>query len=143
MARCLEQTASDTSEAIRHQQRELVLIGLAHRSGEVDHHDQWSWSEPFAAAGSRSQGRSFAAAAATPLVGFTDSAREDRAVRLETLAGHDEPQLVEAAEGGQIGAGERAWALADGSVGHVEVFRVERVGAFILGRPRRTAHRCR
>jgi hypothetical protein len=79
----------------------------------------------------------FATAAATPLVGLEDSAREDRAVGLEALAGDDEAEFVEAAEGGQIGAGERVCALADGSVRQVEVFQDECVGACILGRPRR------
>lgn len=78
----------------------------------------------------------FATATATPLVGFEDSAREDRAIRLEALPRDDQPKLVEAAEGSQIGMGGRVGALADGSVGHVEVFQNERVGAFILGRPR-------
>jgi hypothetical protein len=78
-----------------------------------------------------------AAASAAPLIGFEDPACEYRSVRLEALAGNEEAELVESAEGGQVRAGERVLALADGSVGHVEVFQVERVGAFILGRPRR------
>ncbi|WP_267128529.1 MULTISPECIES: integrase core domain-containing protein [unclassified Nocardioides] len=39
------------------------------------------------------------------------------------MAGHDEVELVEAAERGQVRAGERARALADGSVRQVEVFQ--------------------
>jgi hypothetical protein len=50
-----------------------------------------------------------------------DPAREDCAVGLEALAGDDEPKLVEAAEGCQIGVGERIYALTDGGVGHVAV----------------------
>jgi hypothetical protein len=63
----------------------------------------------------------FAAAASTPLVGLEDLARQDRATGFEALAGDDEAELVESAEGGQIGASERICTLADGSVGHVEV----------------------
>ncbi|WP_233419770.1 hypothetical protein [Acidipropionibacterium acidipropionici] len=48
----------------------------------------------------------------------------------------DEEHRFEAAEGSQVGAGERISAPADGSVVHVEVFRAECVGALILGRPR-------
>jgi hypothetical protein len=81
--------------------------------------------------------RPFAAAATAPLIRFEDSARENRAVGLEVLADDDKAELVESAEGGQVGAGERVCALADGSVGHVKVFQDECVGAFILGRPRR------
>ena len=51
---------------------------------------------------------SFAAASAAPLVGFGDPARDDRTVGLEALAGDDEAELVESAEGGQIWVGERA-----------------------------------
>lgn len=66
----------------------------------------------------------FTTTAATPLIGFEDPARQDRTVGFEALAGDDEAELVEAAEGGQVGVGERVRALADGSVGHVEVFRM-------------------
>jgi hypothetical protein len=38
------------------------------------------------------------------------------------LPDRDEAQLVETAEGGQIGLGERGRAVTDGSVRHVEVF---------------------
>lgn len=47
-----------------------------------------------------------AAAAVTPTVGGDDLAREDRALGLGALADGDEPKLVEAAEGCQIGVGE-------------------------------------
>lgn len=63
----------------------------------------------------------FTAAAVTPTVGCDDPAREDCALGLEALAGDDEPELVEAAEGCQIGVGERIYALTDGGVGHVAV----------------------
>ncbi len=78
----------------------------------------------------------FAAAAATPLVGIEHPAGKNRALGLEALAGGDEPELVEAAEGRQIGVGERMRALADGSVRHVEVFQMVSVRTSILGRPR-------
>ena len=63
----------------------------------------------------------FTAAAVAPTVGFYDPAREDCALGLEALAGDDEPKLVKAAEGCQIGVGERIYALTDGGVGHVAV----------------------
>jgi len=72
-----------------------------------------------------------------PLVWFKDPAGQHRPVRLETLAGDEQTEFVESAEGGQIRDGEHVSAVADGSVGHVEVFQDDRVGAFILGRPRR------
>jgi len=71
--------------------------------------------------------------APAPLVRFNDTAGEDGTVGVESLAGDLEPEFVESAEGGQIGAGD---ARADGSVGHVEVFRMGGVGTSILGRPR-------
>lgn len=48
---------------------------------------------------------------------------------INTLPDSDEPELIEAAERGQVNRRE-------GSVGHVEVFQVESVGTPILGRPR-------
>jgi hypothetical protein len=75
-----------------------------------------------------------AAAASTPPVGFDHPAREHSPVGFDPLPGDDEAELVESTEGGQVRAGE---ARRRGSVAHVEVFRDERVGAFILGRPRR------
>ena len=81
--------------------------------------------------------RAFAATAMAPLVWFKDPAGQHRPVRLETLAGDEQTEFVESAEGGQIRDGEHVSAVADGSVGHVEVFQDDRVGAFILGRPRR------
>ena len=50
--------------------------------------------------------RPLATTTAAPLVSFEDTAREDRAVGLEPLAGDNKTKLVEPAEGGQIGAGE-------------------------------------
>jgi hypothetical protein len=50
------------------------------------------------------------------------------------LAGDLEPELIEAAKRGQVGAGE---VRRRGSVVHVEVFRMGSVRTSILGRPRR------
>ena len=72
-----------------------------------------------------------------PLVWFKDPAGQHRPVRLETLAGDEQTEFIESAEGGQIRDGEHVSAVADGSAGHVEVFQDDRAGAFILGRPRR------
>jgi len=74
-----------------------------------------------------------AAATATPPVELQDAAGKDRAIRPESLAGDLEPELIKAAEGGQISAAE---AGHGGSVSHVEVFQMRRVGTLILGRPR-------
>jgi hypothetical protein len=41
------------------------------------------------------------------VVGCEDPAREDRAIRIQSLASDDESELVESAEGSQIGADER------------------------------------
>ncbi|GFG76091.1 hypothetical protein MBOT_34560 [Mycobacterium botniense] len=54
-------------------------------------------------------------AAATPRVVIDDPARQHRPISLQALAGHLQPELIKAAEHGQIGASE-------GSVRHVEVF---------------------
>jgi hypothetical protein len=75
----------------------------------------------------------FAAAPPAPLVGFEDPARENRAIGLESLASDVEPELVETAEGSQVSAAE---AGHGGSVSHVEVFQMRRIGTFIFGRPR-------
>ena len=75
-------------------------------------------------------------AAPTPLVGFGDPARQDCTIRLEVPPGDDAPELVEAAESRQIGAGERARAVTDGHVRHVEVFQMASMKTPILGRPR-------
>ena len=73
--------------------------------------------------------RTLAAAAAAPLIRLEDAARQHRPIRLETLPEHDQTDLVEAAERCQIRTGE-------GSVRHVEVFRLGGVGTPIIGRPR-------
>ncbi|BCO56965.1 hypothetical protein MINTM005_22090 [Mycobacterium intracellulare] len=68
-------------------------------------------------------------AAATPRVVIGDPARQHRPIRLQALSGHLQPELIKAAEHGQIGASE-------GSVRHVEVSQMRCVGTLILGRPR-------
>ena len=73
--------------------------------------------------------RSLAAAALAPLVRLNDPARQDRSVRLEALPDGLEAELVQAGERGQVRAGE-------GSVRHVEVFRMGSVRTPIIGRPR-------
>jgi len=66
-----------------------------------------------------------AAAAATPLVGFEDPAREHGTAGFEALAGHLKSELVETAERGQIGAREpSSGARRDGSAGHAGVFQM-------------------
>ncbi len=78
-----------------------------------------------------------AAAAATPLVGFEDPAREHGTAGFEALAGHLKSELAGTAERGQIGAREpSSGARRDGSAGHAGVFQISVVGAFIPGRPR-------
>ena len=47
-----------------------------------------------------------AAAAVAPVVGVDDPAREHGTIGVEALPGHDEPELVEAAEHGQVRAAE-------------------------------------
>ena len=64
-----------------------------------------------------------------PLIGLHDPARDDRPVRLHPLPHRDEAELVKTGERGQVRASE-------GSVRHVEVFRIRRVGTLILRRPR-------
>jgi len=49
------------------------------------------------------------------VIGLQDPARQDRAIGLQTLADHDQAELIQAAERGQVRA-------AEGSVRHVEVF---------------------
>jgi hypothetical protein len=71
-----------------------------------------------------------AAATPTPLIGLEDPAGKHGTVGLEPLAGDLEAELVEAAERGQVRAGE-------GSVRQVEVFQMASVRTSIIGRPRR------
>ena len=49
---------------------------------------------------------SLAAAAVAPVIGVDDPAREHGTIRIETLPGHDQPELVQAAEHCQVGAAE-------------------------------------
>src|SRR5215475_8850961 len=63
------------------------------------------------------------------VVGLQDPARQDRAIGLQTLADHDQAELIQAAERGQVRA-------AEDSVRHVEVFQMGGLGTSILGRPR-------
>jgi len=74
----------------------------------------------------------FAAATAPPIL-LGDPARQHGSVRVATLAGHLQAEFVEAAESGQASAGQ---ARLTGSVRHVEVFWMRRVGTFIFERPR-------
>jgi len=55
-------------------------------------------------------------ALAAPRVRIDDTALDDRPIKIESLPDSFEPELVEAAERGQVGRSE-------GSVEHVEVFR--------------------
>jgi len=63
------------------------------------------------------------------MVGFGDPAGQHRPIRLEALPDDVQAELVEAAERGQVRGSE-------GSVKHVEVFRLGCVRTPILGRPR-------
>jgi hypothetical protein len=60
-------------------------------------------------------GDALAAAAAAPVVVVDDPARQLGTIRVEALPGHDEPEFVQAAEHGQVGAAE---AGIRGSVSH-------------------------
>jgi hypothetical protein len=70
------------------------------------------------------------ALSAAPLVRVDDPAGQHRTIRLEPLPGDLQAELVETGERGQVRASE-------GSVRHVEVFRMGSVRTSILGRPRR------
>ena len=76
----------------------------------------------------------FAAAPSAPLIWFHHAAREDRTIRFKSLSGHAQTEAIESSEGGQVRAAE---AGRRGSVGHVEVFRIDGVGTSVVGRPRR------
>ncbi|CAL8898581.1 hypothetical protein PGAAJM_07375 [Kocuria varians] len=69
-------------------------------------------------------------ALAAPRIVVDDAALDHRPIRIEMLTHGLEAELVEAAERGEAGRGE-------GSVEHVEVFRMGSVGTSILGGPRR------
>jgi hypothetical protein len=71
----------------------------------------------------------FLTAAATPPVRLDDTARQNRTIRIEALAGDFKPELIKAAERGQI-------STSEGSVRHVEVFQMAGVGTSIIRRPR-------
>ncbi|GFG93725.1 hypothetical protein MBOU_57670 [Mycobacterium bourgelatii] len=75
----------------------------------------------------------FLAAAPAPPILFDEPARQHRAIISEVLAGHLQPELIEAAESREVSAGE---ARPTGSVGHVEVFRMGGVRTSIFERPR-------
>jgi len=84
-------------------------------------------------------GDALASAAPAPLVRIDDPAGQHRTVRFQPLSHGLQAELLQPAERGQVRAGE---ARIRGSVSHVEVFRMRRVGTFILGRPRPlSAHR--
>ena len=69
-------------------------------------------------------------APAAPRIVVDDAALDHRPLLVEMLPHGLEAELVEAAERGEAGRGE-------GSVEHVEVFRMGSVGTSILGGPRR------
>lgn len=69
------------------------------------------------------------AALLAPPIRVDDAALQHGPAGLEQLADGVQAELVEAAEGREIG-------VAEGSVGHVEVFRTVSVRTSILGRPR-------
>ena len=70
-------------------------------------------------------------APATPaiLVTVHDAAFQHGSIRLKTLPNAFKAKLIEAAEGGQV-------RRVEGSVGHVEVFRMGGLRTSIIGRPR-------
>ena len=65
----------------------------------------------------------------TQLVGLDDPAQQHRASGFQPLSRHLQAEFIEAAERGQVRA-------CEGSVRHVEVFRLGSVRTPILGRPR-------
>jgi hypothetical protein len=79
-------------------------------------------------------GDALAAAAAAPVVVVDDPARQLGTIRVEALPGHDEPEFVQAAEHGQVGAAE---AGIRGSVSHRRGL-LDGIGVRtpIFGRPR-------
>jgi len=83
-------------------------------------------------------GSSYTPAASAPahsaVIGLQDPARQDRAIGLQTLADHDQAELIQAAE---RSAAERDQVrAAEGGVRHVELFQMGGLGTSILGRPR-------
>ncbi len=79
--------------------------------------------------GNRFTGSAFGSTPTTPRIGLPHSAVNDHPVGLERLSDRFETEFVEAAERGQISG-------LEGSVVHVEVFRMERVRTSIIERPR-------
>ncbi|GAA4743307.1 hypothetical protein GCM10023350_30010 [Nocardioides endophyticus] len=69
------------------------------------------------------------AATTTPLIRGEDPTGEHGPIGLEALTGHDEIELIESAERGQV---RTSAARPTGSVRHVEVFQMSGVGTFIL-----------
>ena len=67
--------------------------------------------------------------AGTPLVRVENTTRQDRTSRLQPLPDDYQTQLVQAGERGEVRASE-------GSVRHVEVFRLGSLRTPIIGRPR-------
>ena len=70
-----------------------------------------------------------APAAATPPILTNDAACQHCVVWLNALAGYFQAQVIQARERAQVGA-------IKGSIGHVEVFRMDGVGISIIERPR-------
>lgn len=70
-----------------------------------------------------------ASAASAPPVLTSNTARQHCTVWLNALARHLQPQAIQARERAQVRA-------IKGSIGHVEVFRMDGVGISIIGRPR-------
>ncbi len=71
----------------------------------------------------------FSTAGPAPPTGFKYTAFDERPIRAEVLANGFETELIEPAERRQIRG-------MKGSVEHVEVFQMVRVGTSIIGRPR-------
>ena len=65
----------------------------------------------------------FLAAAPTPPILSNDPAGQHRPIRLHSLAGHLQPQLIKTAERAQIGPGE---TIFTGNFVHVEAFPIGR-----------------
>ena len=70
-----------------------------------------------------------APAASTPPILTNDAACQHCVVWLNALAGYFQAQVIQARERAQVGA-------IKGSIGHVEVFRMDGVGISIIERPR-------
>jgi hypothetical protein len=110
----------------------VFAVGAA-ETGEREQQRRRSVSERLVRelAGHRVAWRSLTSAAATPAVelALLDTTGKYPTIRLEALTDHLQPKLVETTERAQIRAHE-------GSVKHVEVFRMVGVRTPIIGRPR-------